>query len=130
MSQQITNYLAQIELAFVSTPIIATYQVVRSWANNDDGYLRLRATLTNGDFLEAAEYFVWQEGQFITVDYRHQWMDSSKQKLHRRWDNTPDHPQIANFPYHVHVDTEQNVMPSQPISLLELLALLEQLGQF
>ena len=62
----ISAYLNQIELALVSSPVIAEYQVVRSWANTDDGYIRLRTTLTNGDFLEAAEYFVLDGDQILT----------------------------------------------------------------
>jgi hypothetical protein len=56
----IATYIAEVELALVSTAVVVEYQIIRSWANTDDGYLRIRATLTNGDFLEAAEYFALQ----------------------------------------------------------------------
>jgi hypothetical protein len=85
----VADYLAEVELALVSSPTVATYQVIRSWANTDDGYIRVRATLANGDFLEAAEYFVLEEGQLVTVDYRHQWMDGDRKTLRRRWDRHP-----------------------------------------
>jgi hypothetical protein len=61
------TYLAEIEMALVASPIVAEYRLVRSWANTDDGYIRVRATLSNGDFLEAAEYFIIQEGQIAVV---------------------------------------------------------------
>ena len=64
----IAAYLAQVELALVSSPIVAKYDIVRSWANTDDGYMRIRITLINSDFVEAAEYFVLQEGRIVTVD--------------------------------------------------------------
>jgi hypothetical protein len=41
----VADYLAEVELALVSSPTVATYQVIRSWANTDDGYIRVRATL-------------------------------------------------------------------------------------
>jgi len=63
-------YLAEIELALLASPIVAEYLVVRSWANTDDGYLRVRIRLTSGDFLEATEYFVLQDAQIVTVDGR------------------------------------------------------------
>jgi len=121
----ILAYVAEIELALVSSPILSQYQVVRSWANTDDGYVRVRAVLANGDFLEATEYFVSRTGRVVTVDYRYQWMDSDKVVLRRRWDSTPDHPGLANFPHHIHIGSEDVVVPGKPLSLVELLQLLE-----
>ena len=118
-------YVAEIELALISSPTLANYQVLRVWTNSDDGYIRLRASLFNGDFLEAAEYFVMDAEEMKTVDYRHQWMDGAKQHLRRRWDSTPDHPELANFPYHVHVEDEQDVRPDKPMSILDLLRWLD-----
>lgn len=119
------GYLAEIELALVSSPVLAETHVTRSWTNADDGYIRVRATLVNGDFLEAAEYFVLDEGKIKPVDYRHQWMDGAKSTLRRRWDSTPDHPGLANFPHHVHVGDEHTVQPSHPTGILDLLRTLE-----
>lgn len=121
----ILAYLTEVELALVSSPVIAEYQVVRSWANTDDGYIRIRATLTNGDFLEAAEYFVLDGDQIVTIDYRYQWMDGEKKVLRRRWDSTPDHPELENFPHHVHIGDEATVIPGHPMSLVDLLRVLE-----
>lgn len=121
----LVDYLVGIELALVSSPAVVEYHILRSWTNTDDGYLRIRATLVNGDFLEAAEYFVLNEGKIETVDYRHQWMDGEKSTLRRRWDSTPDHPHLQNFPHHVHVGAEGAVLPSHPMGILELLRYLE-----
>lgn len=63
MAIDATAYLADIELALIVSPIVASYQVVRSWNNTDDGYIRVRTTLTNGDFVESAEYFVIEQGR-------------------------------------------------------------------
>lgn len=119
-----TSYLTEAELALVSSPIVVECQISRSWANTDDGYIRARVTLTNGDFLEASEYFVIQGGRIETADYHHQWMDSSKQTLRRRWDSTPHYPELQNFPHHIHLD-ETTVVPGQPMSLVSVLKVLE-----
>lgn len=121
----VAAYLSDVELALVSSPIVARYDVVRSWANSDDGYIRVRATLTNGDFLEAAEYFALHDDQIVTIDYRHQWMDGGKQVLRRRWDNTPHRPELESFPHHVHIGSEDAVEPGYSMSLIELLSVLE-----
>jgi hypothetical protein len=122
---EIDTYLAEIEMAMVSSPIIVEYRIIRSWAHTDAGYIRVRATLTNGDFLEAAEYFVLHGDQIVTIDYRHQWMNGDQKVLRRRWDSPPHHPELENFPHHVHVGSEDVVVPDQPMSLIELLSVLE-----
>ncbi len=120
------EYLSAIEQTLVESPLVTEFSIVRQWAHSDDGYIRIRATLSNGDFLEAAEYFVRQDEDFFPSDYRHHWTDASKQQLHRRWDNTPDHPELPNFPHHCHVGSETNVVPSEPTSLLKALNLIQQ----
>jgi hypothetical protein len=122
----LSAYLTEIELALIRSPIIAAYQVIRSEVNTDDGYIRVRATLSNGDFLEAAEYFILVHDAILTDDYRYHWMDASKTVLRKRWDCTPDHPELPNFPHHVHIGDEQTVVPGQVLSLIDLLDILER----
>ena len=63
---EIMSYLADVEAALISSPAIADFEVVRSWANTDDGYIRVQATLANSDFLEASEHFAFQGGYLVT----------------------------------------------------------------
>lgn len=119
------SYLTEVELALVGSPIVQEYEIVRFKINVDDGSIRLRAVLINGDFLEASEYFILRSGSRITVDYRYQWMDSTRMQLRRRWDSTPHYPGLANFPHHIHLDAEGTVVPGRVLSLLDLLKLLE-----
>lgn len=91
-------YLNQIILALISSPVIHSYEIVRAKANSDEGYIRIRAILHKGDFLEAGEYFALENGEMVTRDYRHQWMSSDKTNLRRRWDSTPHHQGLQNFP--------------------------------
>jgi len=123
---EVSAYLVDIELALVRSPIITAYQIVRSEVNTDAGYIRVRATLVNGDFLEAAEYFVLENGAIFTDDYRYQWMDASKTALRKRWDCTPDYPEIASFPHHVHIGDETTVTSGQALGLIDLLDILER----
>lgn len=118
-------YLTEVQLALVNIAIIAEFQIIRTWSNTDDGYIRIRATLTNGDFIEMAEYFTISKEQAITVDYRYHWMDGNKCILRKRWDNTPDHPELENFPHHLHIGDESTVIPSSPMSIISLIAILE-----
>ncbi|MEK7439379.1 MAG: DUF6516 family protein [Chloroflexota bacterium] len=121
------EYLSAVELAFVESPVITNFSVVRQWANSDDGYIRVRATLLNNNFLEAAEYFVQEDEEIATVDYRYHWAAPDKQQLRRRWDNTPDHPELPNFPHHCHIESETNVVSSEAMNMLQLLKVLQNL---
>ena len=118
-------YLNQIILALISSPVIHSYEIVRAKANSNDGYLRLRAILHQGDFLELVEYFASIQEQMITLDYRHQWMSGDKTTLRRRWDSTPHHAGLPNFPHHIHVESETNIISGEPMSILQLLIYLE-----
>jgi len=121
------DYLRIVEAALIESPVVRSFSVIRRWVNADDGYIRVQATLVNGDFVEMAEYFVVETSRVLTVDYRHQWMDGDKKMLRRRWDNTPHYPNLPNFPYHVHVESESNVHPDRPRRILDILAELEQI---
>jgi hypothetical protein len=53
-------------------------------------------------------------------------MDANQQQLKKRWDNVPHFPNIETFPHHVHVNQEDNVLPSQMFGIPGLIALIEQ----
>ena len=120
----IAAYLEAIKLKLVTSRVIADCQVVKERITATDGYLRIRATLHNGDFLEAAEYFERMPEGVRTVDYRYQWLDSTKKELRCRWDSTPDHPELPNFPYHVHRGSEETVIAGQALSICQVLDLI------
>jgi len=121
------EYLSAVELALVESSVIVSFSVMRQWANSDDGYIRVRATLRNNDFLEAAEYFLQEGEDVVTIDYRYHWTSPDKQQLRRRWDNTPDHPELPNFPHHCHIESETNVVSSEAMNMLQLLKALHDL---
>lgn len=123
-------YLDAIKLRLIASPIIAEYHILKERATRTDGYLRLRATLVNGDFLELVEAFEGGASEIVVVDYRHQWMDAAQSQLRRRWDGAPHHPELSEFPHHVHVENENNVVPGHPMSILAVLDELERLHEY
>jgi len=82
-------------------------------------------TLINGDFLEVSEFFTVETETCSTKEYRYQWMNASQQRLIKRWDNAEHFPDLPNFPHHIHVDSETNVIPGKALSIIELLDVLE-----
>lgn len=124
---KIAKHLRKIELALIASPAIHSFEIIRTTLNSDAGFIRLRAHLRNDDFLEVAEYFVWEQNQIQTISYRYQWMSADQQALCMRWDNAPHYPDLDGFPHHVHDGDEQNVQPGEPLTLLTWLSLLEKL---
>ncbi len=106
--------------ALLSHPVVRSVDLVRHTVNRLDGYLRVRCTLNNGDFLEVALHVTAGEGPAIIDDYRYQWMDASRAVLHRRWDNTPHFPALSGAPHHCHIG-EQAVEPTPHMDVTRLL---------
>ncbi|WP_017720599.1 toxin-antitoxin system TumE family protein [Kamptonema formosum] len=120
------EYLKEIQTQLLASFAVATFSVIEDYALPERGYFRARLTLSNGEFLEIAEYFTVEEGRCVTQRYRYQWMDKSQQVLRKRWDNVKHFPHLPNFPHHVHIGEESNVEPSRSLSIVELIDILEQ----
>ena len=107
--------------ALLSHQVVLSTQPIRRTETRLDGYLRVRCTLFNGDFLEIAFHVLLDNGQAIMDDYRYQWMNSTQTQLIRRWDNTPHFPNLPGFPHHCHVGDETTVEPSKLMDVETLL---------
>jgi hypothetical protein len=119
-------YLVAIKSRLAASPAVDSIELVEEFGLPDRGYFCARLTLVNNDFLEVAEYFVAAEGGCQSVRYRYQWMDESKKVLKKRWDNVEHFPDLPGFPHHVHKGAESMVEPARPVSIVELVDLLEQ----
>ena len=122
---EIDAYLDAIKLGLISSPIISEYTIVKERTTATDGYVRVRATLLNGDFVELTEYSSRVEQEVTTVDYRYQWMDPGMVHLRQSWDNTPHHPDTPNFAHHVHLENDNRVIAGESMSILQVLTVLE-----
>ncbi len=118
------DYLTEIKTKLIASPIINTITIVKERALSDQGYFRVRLTLSNGDFLELVEFFKVKGDKCITETYRYQWMDASQTQLRKRWDNVEHFPNLPNFPHHVHVDEESNVSSSVSLNILGIVDLI------
>jgi len=119
------NYINKIKEILNTSKIIQTVEIVKEKAIQDQGYLRAKIRLKNGDFLEVAEFFKVENKECISVDYRYQWMNIDQKKLIKRWDNVKHFPHLDNFPHHVHIQDDFTVEPSKLRSIIEILNLIE-----
>ena len=117
------DYVESVKERLSTDSIVLKFDVVREFSNLYEGFLRVRATLTNGDTLDLSEY-VKQEDELEVVSYRYQWLDQSKRHI-RRWDNALHYPKLENFPHHVHT-SESDVISGKPI---DIFGVLDEIGK-
>lgn len=117
------EYINAILAELAANGLVASFDVIEQWAEPDRGYIRVRAWLANGDFLELAEYFVEAHGECVTRRYRYQWMDATRLQLRSRWDNVEHFLNLPGFPHHVHL-ADERVVPSANLSIVDLLRIL------
>jgi hypothetical protein len=122
---ELSQYLDRIKNKLYISKIIATIEIVDERILLNRGYFRARLILKNNDFLEIAESFTIESDQLLTLDYRYQWMDASKQLLKKRWDSVKHFPDLPNFPHHVHVNSENNVQPGKSRNIPQFIDFME-----
>ena len=121
----VRSHLAETYARLSTSPIVKTVAVVEERLGYGCGYIRARLTLINDNFLEAAEYFTIEDDNVCVKRYRYQWMDSAQQVLRKRWDNTRHFPELSSFPHHVHVGSEEFVVPGEVLTIVDLISLVE-----
>ncbi len=114
------EYIDAILAELIASSLVASFDVIEQWVEPERGYIRVRAWLVDGDFLELAEYFVEADRECVTQRYRYQRMDADRQQLRSRWDNVEHFPNLAGFPHHVHL-ADGKVVPSTNLSIVGLL---------
>jgi hypothetical protein len=124
MTTTVSTYLDDMEQAFLLSPIVRFLRVREREERLQEGFIRIRAVLSNGDLLEALECVVATPDALQTLTYRIHWQQGAG-RLRRRWDNAPHHKEVSTCPHHVHVGLADHVGSSEPMTILKVLALVE-----
>ncbi len=117
----IAEYLESVKERLLFDPLIKKFEILRERMTLNDGYLRVKATLSDGGFLEWAEYVqhnAQREIEIITYSYH--WADVNAE-LVMRWDNTPHFPDLPGFPHHIHDGKAKTVYPGVAVNIFEVL---------
>ena len=112
------EYVESVKERLSTDSIVVSFEVIREFANLNEGFIRVRANLTNGDWLDFSE-FIEQSDTLELVSYRYHWMDKDKNHI-RRWDNALHYPNLENFPHHVHT-SETDVTSGEPVNIFAVL---------
>jgi len=120
----IEDYLDGILQELFVRPVISSFKVLKREEGDEDGYIRVKCTLSNGDILEFAEYVQVRKNKTYVETYSFQWQTIGG-KLVKRWDNVGHHKEIDTFPHHSHL-SDGRVIGSRPITLKEVLGDIEK----
>lgn len=122
----VVEYLDEVIGRLLSDPVVSRFEIIRERYTADDGYLRVQAVLADGGRLEFSEYVqISAAAEIDVVTYSYHWTDRNG-SLIQRWDNTPHHPGLPNFPHHVHFGPTGAVMSGGPMSIFAVLAEIAQ----
>ena len=77
----VRTYIDNELASLLSHPLVASAEVVRQTVTRRDGYLRIRCTLMNGDYLEVALHVILQVDAATIDSYRYQWMDAARLRV-------------------------------------------------
>ena len=119
------DYLVHIKALIALSHQVVHWKVMREEAQGDIGLFRYRLTLRGGGLLELFERFQIVGGRLQVTKYSFHWQ-SADGKLRKRWDNAAHYPEAPTHPHHVHDSTEANVLPHEPISAEEVLAIIAE----
>lgn len=125
MTAGIRDYLDSVERLFLLSPVVLSFQVREREERLQEGFIRIRSVLSNGDLLEAFEFVAGVRDEIRTLTYRIHWQSGDGQ-LKRRWDNAPHRQDISTFPHHVHHGPTEDVEPSEPMTIQKALALIRE----
>ena len=122
----IRRYFDELKLRLVIDPVVELFEVISEKIEEKEGYLRVVIKLPDDSVMHCFEY-VLSDGSIGISKYSFHWQDVTG-NLICRWDNSPHHPELDNFPYHVH--TKDSASVSSKMSLIKVLnevkALLKQ----
>jgi hypothetical protein len=118
-----SDYLAQIHSLIVSNSKIQHWNILREEMQGNVGLFRYRLTLNNGDIVELFERFEVTHQFVHRTKYSFHWQQAAGQLI-KRWDNAAHHPEVMTHPFHVHDGDENNVLPSSPMNIIDVLVML------
>ncbi|GIK41640.1 MAG: hypothetical protein BroJett011_54730 [Chloroflexota bacterium] len=117
------EYIAYVKSLLISNSQVVGVKIVPEEAQDKLGLYRYRLSLADGGFLEMFERFEVVSDEASIIKYSFQWQDAAG-TLRKRWDNATHHPEVSTHPHHLHDGSDENVLPHQPITAIDILKLI------
>ncbi len=117
-------YLEEILQELFVNAAVSSFRIIRQEISDEEGYVRVKCVLSNGDTLEFSEYVELKGTGVHIVTYNYHWQ-TAKGPLVQRWDNVEHHRKVKTFPHHLHLSDEK-VVDSGPMNLKKVLHEIEK----
>jgi len=114
----IHQYLARLQATIVSRQEIHVERFDARQLSALDGRIAGRLRFYDDSILEFREEFRVRDRKIVKVIYAYHYQRADGSMVFR-YDNAPHHPELPNFPYHVHI--EDRVEPAGPPDLHDVL---------
>jgi len=118
------EYIESIIQELLVSRVVSSFRTLKRVEGEEDGYVRIKCSLSNGDILEFAEFFRIQKTKVLIEMYSYHWQ-SSNGSLLKRWDNVPHHKELKSFPHHLHL-RDGKVVESLLMTFKKVLAIIEE----
>jgi len=102
----------------VTHPIVESFEIISEKIGEKEGYLRVTIGLPDNSVMYCFEYML-SDGSIEISKYSFHRQDMAG-NLICRWDNAPHHPELDNFPHHIH--TKGKVGASSETNLRKVLS--------
>ncbi len=99
------DYLDGVVQELVISHIVSSFRVLKREIGEEDGYIRIKCNLSNGDTLEFAEYVQIIKNMIYLETYSFHWQGVDG-KLVKRWDNVKHHKEVVTYPHHLHLSDD------------------------
>lgn len=120
----IDAYFGDLLQLLLISPAVSSFKVLRRESSEDDGYIRVKCHLQNGDMSEFSEYVQAHTDEIQIITYSYHWQTSNR-GLIKRWDNVPHHKEIHSFPHHMHLPNG-DAHASAPMNLENIIIAIEK----
>lgn len=120
----IVGYLEDILYDLSVSSVISSFKILRREVSDEEGYIRIKCDLSNGDIFEFAEFIIIVKNKIHIGTYSFRWQTPDK-KLIKRWDNVRHYKDVSTFPYHLHISPDKAIA-SEPMTLKRVLKHIEK----
>lgn len=115
----IRTYFATLKETARNFKGLRNFILLKEFVEHDKGFIRFKMKLKDDSEIHVFEYV---KLNIDVIDYSYHWQDKDK-NLIMRWDNAPHHPQLDNFPHHIH--KKNQIKTSKKPALINVLRIIE-----
>lgn len=116
----IAEYFESVKDRLLTDSIVVDFKFLKRVDRSNNGHLRVRIFFSDNSNMEFSEFIEQNtEGEIHLVTYSYHWANENG-NLIRRWDNALHHPNLENFPHHIH-ESETNITSGKLVNIFEVL---------